>query len=77
MTIRSIHNTFPSQWIALPFLYILLKSFFVMNQLDPIKELYDIYLKGEEFPKIVEIAMDDLDFDSDIGDGLADPYLEL
>jgi len=37
-----------------------------MNQLDPIKELYDMYLEEEDTPKIVEIEDDGLDFVLDI-----------
>ena len=49
----------------------------VMKQLDPIEELYDMYSEEEDSPKIVEIVDDNLDMDSDLGDGLADLYLEL
>jgi len=49
----------------------------VINQLDPIKEVYNIYFK-EDKPQITEVAMDlGLDFDSDLGDRPVDPYLEL
>ena len=48
----------------------------VMNQLDPIEELYNMYLEEEDNPKIVEIEDDRLDFVSDI-EGLADPYMDL
>jgi len=48
-----------------------------MKQLDPIEELYDMYSEEEDSPKIVEIVDDNLDMDSDLGDGLADLYLEL
>jgi len=48
-----------------------------MKQLDPIEELYGIYLEKEDFPKIVEIVGNDLDMDLDLGNGPADPYLEL
>ena len=47
-----------------------------MNQLDPIKELYDMYSEKEDTPKIVEIEDDGLDFVSDV-EGLADPYMDL
>jgi len=47
-----------------------------MNRLDPIKELYDMYLEEEDTPKIVEIEDDGLDFVSDI-EGPADPYMDL
>ena len=49
---------------------------FVMNQLDPIKELYDMYLEEEDTPRIVEVIDDKLDFVSD-AEGLADPYMDL
>jgi len=32
----------------------------VMNRLDPIKELYDMYLEEEDTPRIVEIEDDGL-----------------
>jgi len=47
-----------------------------MNQLDPIKELYDMYLEKEDTPRIVEIEDDGLDFVSDV-EGPADPYMDL
>jgi len=47
-----------------------------MNQLDPIEELYNIYLEEEDTPKIVEIEDDGLDFVSDV-EGPADPYMDL
>jgi len=50
----------------------------VINQLDPIEELYEMYLEGEEdTPRIVEVGDNRLNFDSDLEDGPADPYLEL
>jgi len=36
-----------------------------MNQLDPIEELYDMYLKEEDTPRIVKVVDNGLDFDSD------------
>ena len=48
----------------------------VMNQLDPIKELYDMYLEEEDTPRIVEIEDDGLDFVSDVEEP-ADPYMDL
>ena len=48
-----------------------------MNQPDPIEELYDMYLEEEDTLRIVEVAVDDLDLESDIENGLADLYLEL
>ena len=47
-----------------------------MNRLDPIKELYDIYLEKEDTPRIVEVADDGLDFVSD-AEGPMDPYTDL
>ena len=48
-----------------------------MNWLDSIEELYDIYSEEEESLRIVEVVMDDLDFNLDIENGLANPHLEL
>jgi len=36
-----------------------------MNQLDPIEELYNMYLDEEETLRIVEVVADELDFDLD------------
>ena len=47
-----------------------------MNQLDPIKELYDMYSEEEDTPRIVEVEDNNLDLASDI-EGLADPYIDL
>jgi len=47
-----------------------------MNRLDPIEELYDMYLEEEDTPRIVEVEDDGLDFLSDI-DGPVDPYADL
>ena len=44
----------------------------IMNQLDPIEELYDMYSEEEDTPRIVEVKDDDLDFVSDV-EGLANP----
>jgi len=46
-----------------------------MNRLDPIEELYNMYSEKEDTPRIV--ADNGMDFDSDLKDGLANPYLEL
>jgi len=46
----------------------------VINWLDPIKEVYDLYLEEENTLRIVEVLNDDLDFDSGLK---ADLYLEL
>ena len=48
----------------------------IMNRLDPIEELYNMYLEEEDTPRIVEVENDDLDFDLDI-EGPADPYMDL
>ena len=48
----------------------------VINQLDPIEELYDMYLEEKDTLKIVEVENNDLDFVSDIEE-LADPYMDL
>ena len=47
-----------------------------MNQLDPIEELYDMYLEEEDTPRIVELEDNGLDLVSDV-EGLADPYIDL
>jgi len=47
-----------------------------MNRLDPIEELYDMYLEEEDTPRIIEIKDDRLDLDSDV-EGLANPYMDL
>jgi len=49
----------------------------VMNVLDPIEELYDLYLEEENTPCIVEVLDNGLGFDSDMEDRPADPHLEL
>jgi len=49
---------------------------FVMNRLDPIEELYDMYSEEEDTPRIVELGDDRLKLVSDI-EGLADPYMDL
>ena len=48
-----------------------------MNALDPIKELYNLYSDKEETPWITEIVDEGLGLESDLEDGLADPYLEF
>ena len=48
----------------------------VMNRLDPIKELYDMYSEEEDTPRIVKIEDDGLDFVSDI-EGLVDSHMNL
>jgi len=49
----------------------------VINALDPIKELYNMYLKGEKTPWIMEVSDGRLGLDSDLKNGLSDSYLEL
>jgi len=48
----------------------------VMNQLNPIEELYDMYSEEEDTPRIVELGDNGLDLVSDI-EGPADPYMDL
>ena len=48
----------------------------VINWLNPIEELYDMYSEEEDTPRIVEVGDDDLDFVLDI-EGPADPYMDL
>ena len=47
-----------------------------MNWLDPIEELYDMYLEEEDTLRIVELEDNGLDLVLDI-EGLADPYMDL
>jgi len=47
-----------------------------MNQLDPIEELYNMYLEKEDTLRIVELVDDRLDFDSDV-EGPTNPYMDL
>jgi len=49
---------------------------FVMNRLDPIEELYDMYSEEEDTPRIVELGDDGLKLVLDI-EGPADPYMNL
>jgi len=48
----------------------------VINQLDPIEELYNMYSEEEDTPRIVELGDDGLDWVSDIKRP-ADPYMDL
>jgi len=48
----------------------------VMNRLDPIEELYNMYSEEEDTPRIVELVDNELDFVSD-AEGPADPYMDL
>jgi len=52
------------------------KKMHVMNPLDPIEELYNMYSEEENTPRIIELVDDRLDFVSDV-EGLADPYMDL
>ena len=40
--------------------------YIVMNWLDPIKELYDMYSEEEDTPRIVELGENGLDFVLDV-----------
>ena len=63
----------------MPFLGVVMgegKVKIVINRLDPIEELYEMYSEKEDTPRIVEIGDDRLDFVSDT-EGLADPYMDL
>ena len=48
----------------------------IMNRLDPIEELYDMYSEEEDTLRTVEIEDDGLDWVSDT-EGPADPYMDL
>ena len=48
----------------------------VMNRLDPIEELYDMYSEEEDTLRIVELKDDGLDFVLDV-EGPANPYMDL
>jgi len=48
-----------------------------MNALNPIEELYNLYLDEEVSSYIMEIDNNRLGFNSDLEDKLADPYLKL
>ena len=49
---------------------------FVMNQLDPIEELYNMYSEEEDTLRIVKVEDNGLGLDLDV-EGLADPYMDL
>jgi len=49
----------------------------VMEQLDPIEKLYNIYSEEKDSSRIVEVVEDDLDLDLDLENRPADLYLEL
>ena len=51
-------------------------GFYVINQLDPIEELYDMYSEEEDTPRIVELGDDGLDLVLDIEEP-ANPYIDL
>jgi len=48
----------------------------VIKQLDPIKELYDLYLEEKDFSKIVKVKKN-IDLDLSLKGRLVDPYLGL
>jgi len=48
----------------------------VINQLDPIEELYGMYLEEEDTLRIVEVRDEKMDLVSDV-EGLANPYMDL
>jgi len=48
----------------------------VMNRLDPIEELYEMYSEEEDTLRIVEVEDNGLDFLSDV-DGPANLYMDL
>jgi len=49
-----------------------------MNCPDPIEDLYNMYSgKEEETSRIVEVTNEDLDLESELREGLVNPYLEL
>jgi len=48
----------------------------VMNRLDPIEELYNMYSEEEDTLRIVEIEDNGLDLVLDV-EGPADPYMDL
>ena len=47
-----------------------------MNRLDPIEELYNMYLEEENTLRIVELEDNRLDLVLDV-EGPADPYMDL
>jgi len=49
----------------------------IINALDPIEELYDLYSEEEETLWIIEMLDDGLGLDLDLEDRLLDLYLEL
>ena len=59
-----------------PYTHIKQQPTLVMNRLDPIEELYDMYSEEEDTPRIVELVDDGLDFDLDL-EGPANPYMDL
>ena len=48
----------------------------VIKQLDPIKELYDLYLEEKDFSKIVKVK-ENIDLNLSLEGRLVDPYLGL
>ena len=57
-------------------LYCLLSSY-VINALDLIEELYDLYSDKKKTPQITEIVDEGLREELDLKDRLVDPYPEL
>jgi len=53
-----------------------LYSLLVINALDTIEELYNMYSEKETTPWIMEIADNGLGYNSDLENWLADLYLE-
>ena len=49
----------------------------VINQLDPIDKIYDMYSEDKEILQIMEKVSNGLDMDSDLEDRPLDLYLEL
>jgi len=68
--------SFSFVFYSLSTLLLLLVSGTVMNQLDPIEELYDMYSEEEDTLRIVELGDDGLNLVSDI-EGPANPYMDL
>ena len=68
------HTMVVSQWLKV---VVYDNGSSVMKQLDPIKKFYNLYSEEEDSPRIVEVMDDDLDLDSDLGNGSANLYLEL
>ena len=63
-------------WLGTLMLAVFPMSICVMNRLDPIEELYNMYSEEEDTPRIVEVKDNGLDFVLDI-EGPTDPYMDL